>query len=220
MSWRTPPSKDPLEFRRHLLRTIRALLGVAESGGRKSRTGARLPAGRFQGIGLINNIGSYTAQVAEVSVDDTASCRVHKRGLRGRLRPRRESRDPAAADRRRHRVSAYGGAQRRDHHRQGPRPAEQLSHQYDMLRIDEMPVIEVHIVPSTEAPGGGGEASTPPVAPGSRQRDLRGNRQAPSQAADPYRGSGIALLALSHSEPRPEGRSLPSRLSFPTLDKF
>nr|MDP9112943.1 hypothetical protein [Acidobacteriota bacterium] len=35
---------------------------------------------------------------------------------------------------------------------------------YDMLRIHEMPVIEAHIVPSTEAPGGGGEASTPPVA--------------------------------------------------------
>jgi CO/xanthine dehydrogenase Mo-binding subunit len=36
---------------------------------------------------------------------------------------------------------------------------------YDMLRIDEMPEFAVHIVPSTEAPGGGGEASTPPVAP-------------------------------------------------------
>jgi isoquinoline 1-oxidoreductase beta subunit len=36
---------------------------------------------------------------------------------------------------------------------------------YDMLRIDEMPEFSVHIVPSTEAPGGGGEASTPPVAP-------------------------------------------------------
>jgi isoquinoline 1-oxidoreductase subunit beta len=33
------------------------------------------------------------------------------------------------------------------------------------LRINEMPVIEAYFVPSTEAPGGGGEASTPPVAP-------------------------------------------------------
>ena len=38
-------------------------------------------------------------------------------------------------------------------------------HEYDMLRINEMPIIEAHFVPSTEAPGGGGEASTPPVAP-------------------------------------------------------
>jgi isoquinoline 1-oxidoreductase subunit beta len=36
---------------------------------------------------------------------------------------------------------------------------------YQMLRIDEMPVIEVHLVPSHEAPGGIGEASTPPIGP-------------------------------------------------------
>jgi isoquinoline 1-oxidoreductase beta subunit len=36
---------------------------------------------------------------------------------------------------------------------------------YDVLRTDEMPVVEVHIVPSTEAPGGIGEASVPPIAP-------------------------------------------------------
>jgi len=38
-------------------------------------------------------------------------------------------------------------------------------HQYDMLRIDEMPLVEVHLVASTAAPGGIGEASTPGVAP-------------------------------------------------------
>ena len=36
---------------------------------------------------------------------------------------------------------------------------------YDVIRIDEMPEVEVHIVPSTEAPGGIGEASTPGIAP-------------------------------------------------------
>ena len=38
-------------------------------------------------------------------------------------------------------------------------------HQYDVLRIDEMPTVEVHIVPSRSAPGGIGEASTPGIAP-------------------------------------------------------
>jgi isoquinoline 1-oxidoreductase beta subunit len=38
-------------------------------------------------------------------------------------------------------------------------------HQYDMLRIDEMPKVEVHIVASQAAPGGIGEASTPGIAP-------------------------------------------------------
>ena len=37
-------------------------------------------------------------------------------------------------------------------------------HNYDVLRIDEMPVVEVHIVPSTANPGGIGEAAVPPIA--------------------------------------------------------
>jgi isoquinoline 1-oxidoreductase beta subunit len=36
---------------------------------------------------------------------------------------------------------------------------------YPMLRIPEMPVVEVHIVPSTDAQGGIGEPSVPPTAP-------------------------------------------------------
>ena len=36
---------------------------------------------------------------------------------------------------------------------------------YEMLRMAEMPVVEVYIVPSNEAPGGIGEPATPPIAP-------------------------------------------------------
>ena len=45
------------------------------------------------------------------------------------------------------------------------RVQQQNFHQYDVLRIDEMPVVEVHIVPSQNPPGGIGEASTPAIAP-------------------------------------------------------
>jgi isoquinoline 1-oxidoreductase beta subunit len=38
-------------------------------------------------------------------------------------------------------------------------------HDYRMLRIGQMPQVEVHIVPSQEAPGGIGEPGTPPIAP-------------------------------------------------------
>src|SRR5205823_6144389 len=38
-------------------------------------------------------------------------------------------------------------------------------HDYRMLRLVEMPVVEVHIVPSTDAQGGVGEPGTPPIAP-------------------------------------------------------
>ena len=55
-------------------------------------------------------------------------------------------------------------------------------HDYRVLRMNEMPQVEVHIVPSTDKPGGVGEVGVPPVAAavanalfaltGERQRDL------------------------------------------------
>jgi CO/xanthine dehydrogenase Mo-binding subunit len=36
---------------------------------------------------------------------------------------------------------------------------------YQVLRIHEMPVVDVHIIPSEEAPTGAGEFTLPPVAP-------------------------------------------------------
>ena len=36
---------------------------------------------------------------------------------------------------------------------------------YSVLRMNEMPVIEVHIVPSAEKQGGIGEPGVPPIAP-------------------------------------------------------
>lgn len=38
-------------------------------------------------------------------------------------------------------------------------------HDYPVLRINQMPRIEVHIVPSNEQPTGVGEPGTPPIAP-------------------------------------------------------
>ena len=38
-------------------------------------------------------------------------------------------------------------------------------HDYQVLRMNQMPAVEVHIVPSTEKMGGAGEPGLPPVAP-------------------------------------------------------
>jgi isoquinoline 1-oxidoreductase beta subunit len=38
-------------------------------------------------------------------------------------------------------------------------------HDYQVLRMNEMPTVEVYIVQSGEAPGGVGEPGTPPIAP-------------------------------------------------------
>ena len=38
-------------------------------------------------------------------------------------------------------------------------------HDYPLVRIDEMPPVEVHVVPSQDAPTGIGEPPVPPLAP-------------------------------------------------------
>jgi isoquinoline 1-oxidoreductase subunit beta len=38
-------------------------------------------------------------------------------------------------------------------------------HDYRLLRMNEMPKVEVHIMPSTEPPTGIGESAVPPIGP-------------------------------------------------------
>ena len=42
---------------------------------------------------------------------------------------------------------------------------EENFNRFDLLSMDEMPAVEVHIVPSEEKPGGCGEPGVPPIAP-------------------------------------------------------
>ena len=120
--------KDPVEFRRRLLskdpKNAR-YLNVLNIAADKADWGKPLPAGRFRGVAVVNNLGSFNAQVAEVSVTKSA-VKVHRVVCavdcgqivnRGRCDP---------ADRERNRVRIERRAQ--DRHHSGPRPraAEQL----------------------------------------------------------------------------------------------
>jgi isoquinoline 1-oxidoreductase subunit beta len=66
-------------------------------------------------------------------------------------------------------------------------------HDYEMLRMNGMPQIEVHIVPSNEPPGGVGEPGTPPIAPPRLQRHFRGDGQAHPAAPHSRGRSGVAF---------------------------
>jgi isoquinoline 1-oxidoreductase subunit beta len=155
--------KDPLELRRRLLAKSPRYLGVLELAAAKAGWGKPLPAGHGRGIGIVNNIGSFNAQVAEVSVQ------------KGKLRVHRvvcavdcgHVVNPAILEQQIQSGIVYGlsalmkGAITIDR----GRVQQQNFNQYDVLRIDEMPVVEVHIVPSQAAPGGIGEAATPSIVP-------------------------------------------------------
>ncbi len=155
--------KDPLEFRRHLLTKSPRLLGVLELAAEKAGWGKPLPAGHARGIAVVNNIGSYNAQVAEVSVDQ-GKLRVHRVVCAvdcGHVI------NPAGVEQQIQSGIVYGlSAMLKDAITIERGRVEQGNfNHYDVLRINEMPVVEVHIVPSQAAPGGIGEASTPTIVP-------------------------------------------------------
>jgi isoquinoline 1-oxidoreductase beta subunit len=157
--------KDPVELRRRLLSGPGAarLLGVLNVAAEKSGWGKPLPEGRFRGVAVVNCFGSFNAQVAEVSV--TA----------GKLQVHRVVSavdcgmvvNPAGIVAQQQSAIVYGlSAALRGAITFDEGQVQQTNfHQYEPLRINEMPVVEVHIVPSTEASGGMGEVGTPAIAP-------------------------------------------------------
>ena len=154
--------KDPLEVRRRLLKDSPRALAVLNLAAEKAAWG-KPSAGRFQGLALVNNIGSFTAEVAEIEIRNgkpkvvRVVCAIDC----GRVV------NPAIVKQQMESGIVYGltaalkGAITIDKGR-----AQQSNFdRYAMLRIDEMPTIEVHIVASEAEPGGVGEASVPPIAP-------------------------------------------------------
>ena len=162
-NWPPRAAKIPFEFRRRLLAKSPRLLGVLELAAEKAGWGKPLPAGRCRGIAVVNNIGSFNAQVAEVSVNQ-GKLRVHRVVCAvdcGHVI------NPASVEQQIQSGIVYGlsAAMKGEITIDRGRVQQANFNHYDVLRIDEMPVVEVHIVPSQAAPGGIGEASTPSIVP-------------------------------------------------------
>jgi isoquinoline 1-oxidoreductase beta subunit len=155
--------KDPVEFRRRLLTGTPRLLNVLNLAAEKSGWGKPLPAGRFQGVAVASNVGSFSAQVAEISI------------VKGKVKVQRvvcamdvgQVVNPTILTQQIEGGIAFGlaaalkGAITVDR----GRVVQTNFNTYDVLRMDEMPKIEVHLVSSTENPSGAGEASVPAIAP-------------------------------------------------------
>jgi isoquinoline 1-oxidoreductase beta subunit len=156
--------KDPFEFRRAMLAKSPRHKAVLELAAQKAGWGSPLPAGVGRGIALMESFGSYVAEVAEVSLADDGTPRVHRVvaavdcGMTvnpGIIRRQIESAIVFGLS-----AALYGKITYKD-----GRVEQGNFHQYPVLRIDATPKVEVHIVPSTEPPSGIGEPGTPPAAP-------------------------------------------------------
>jgi isoquinoline 1-oxidoreductase beta subunit len=156
--------KDPYEYRRALLGKNPRYKGALELAAEKAGWGKPLPAGRGRGIAVGQSFGSFVAEVAEVSVGSDGKIKVHRVicavDCGHTVNPDIIKRQMESAIVFGLTAALYGKITLKD-----GRVEQSNFHDYPMLRMSEMPVVEVHIVPSTEAPGGVGEPGVPPAAP-------------------------------------------------------
>lgn len=154
---------DPFEYRRSLLSEAPRHLRVLELAAEKAGWGSRLPAGRARGIAVHESFGSFVAEVAEVSVEDGRP-RVHRVVAAVDCGP---TVNPSIIEAQIESAICYGltAALYGAIDIEAGRAKQSNFHNYQMVRIDEMPDVEVHIVPSAESQGGIGEVGTPPITP-------------------------------------------------------
>jgi len=155
---------DPFEYRRALLGKQPRYKGVLELAAQKAGWGSALPKGVFRGIAVAQSFGSYVAEVAEVSVAADGTPRVHRVvaavdcGMT--VNPQTIERQIEGAIVYGLSAALYGRIGFKD-----GRVEQGNFNDYPVLRMNEMPKVEVHIVQSSEKPGGIGEPGTPPIAP-------------------------------------------------------
>jgi isoquinoline 1-oxidoreductase beta subunit len=155
--------RDPLELRRELLAKSPRMLAVMEHAAAKADWHKPLPKGRGRGLAIIAGFGSYCAEVIEVTV-------VGKRVSIDRIVCAFDCGtviDPSMLLAQAEGGVVWGLSAARDGQVRfdGGAARESNFHDSPLLRINECPPIEVHLVPSTAKPGGAGEATVAPVAP-------------------------------------------------------
>lgn len=156
--------KDPFEFRRALLakhpRHKRVLEFVAEKAGWERP----LAAGRGRGIAVHEAFESFVAHVAEVSVSKDGKLKLHRFVSAIDCGPIVNP-DTIQAQLQSGVVFGLSAALYGEISFENGRVKQRNFHDYQMLRMHEMPEVEAHIVPSEEKMGGVGEPGVPPVAP-------------------------------------------------------
>jgi isoquinoline 1-oxidoreductase subunit beta len=155
--------EEPITFRLGMLKQNPRMKAALELVANKSGWGQPLVArngGRIgRGVCAQAAFGSYIATVAEVEVDKTGEVRVHRlvsavdTGIV--INP-----DTVVAQLQGGLIFGLTAALYGEITVEKGRVKQSNFHDYRMLRMDQTPVIEVHLIPSSEVPGGIGETGT------------------------------------------------------------
>ena len=155
--------KDPYLYRKGLLAAAprhRAVLDLVAS---KAGWGGPLPPGRFRGIAQHASFDSFAAAVAEVEV--SGGTVAVKRVVIALDCGLVVNPNLVAAQLESSVVFGLGAALKQEITWKKGRVEQSNYNDFDLLRLDECPVIETHLVPGNAPPTGVGEPGLPPVAP-------------------------------------------------------
>jgi isoquinoline 1-oxidoreductase beta subunit len=156
--------KDPFEFRRELLGKAPRHKAVLELAAEKAGWGSALPQGVHRGIAVAYSFGSYVAEVAEVSVGEDGRPKVHRVvaavDCGDVVNPEIVRRQVESAIAYGLTAALYGRISFKD-----GRVEQGNFDTYPVLRMSEMPKVEVHILASGARATGMGEPGLPPLAP-------------------------------------------------------
>jgi isoquinoline 1-oxidoreductase beta subunit len=155
--------KDPYHFRRDLLTHQPRYLKVLDTLAEQSHWDKPASPGHYRGLAIHQCFGSIAGEVADISLSATGEVTVHqvtcvidcgivvnpdtvKAQVEGSIVYGLSSLTEA--------ISLKNG-----------RVEQSNFHDYPVLRMVNMPRIDVHIIPSEDSPGGVGEPATPPIIP-------------------------------------------------------
>jgi isoquinoline 1-oxidoreductase beta subunit len=156
--------KDPLEFRRALMKDHPKHLAVLNAVAEKGDWGKPLPAGVYRGIAQFMGYGSYSAATAEVSVSPQGRLKVHRMVLGVNCG---HAVNPGQIEAQIQGSVAFGltATLYGEMPIQNGRATNLNFDTYEIMRLAEMPKVETVIVPTWDFWGGVGEPTICVVAP-------------------------------------------------------
>jgi isoquinoline 1-oxidoreductase subunit beta len=157
--------QDPVAYRRALLGKSPRAKAVLDVAAQAAGWGKPLPAGWGRGVAVLySSWNSYLSEVAEVEVSKAGEVRVHRVvcavDCGTVVNP-----DTVKAQIEGGIIFGITGALWGEATLENGRVQQSNFHDYRVLRINEAPKIEVHLVRNLEAPGGIGEPGTAVTAP-------------------------------------------------------
>lgn len=156
--------KDPVALRRDMLVEHPRYLAVLNLAAEQAGWGEALEPGRGRGLAIQETYGTLVAEVVDVTVADDGSFTVDRVvcavdcGIAVNPDVIRAQMEGGIA-------FALSAALREEITLENGEVVQGNFDTYRLLRIDEMPEVEVYIVPSTNPPSGVGEPGVPPLAP-------------------------------------------------------